>query len=130
MRDSHERAQRKEKHMRPASMKFLSLAFLLPLLAGAQPVFAQDHPLTAREVVQRIQDHVGIPWQKETVDTFKAGDPDTKVTGVAVTMMATFDVLQRAAASGKNLVITHEPTFYNHPDEFSEIPQRENDPVL
>jgi putative NIF3 family GTP cyclohydrolase 1 type 2 len=116
--------------MRPASMKFLSLVFLLPLLAAPQPLFAQDHPLTAREVVQRIQDHVGIPWQKETVDTFKAGDPDTKVTGVAVTMMATFDVLQRAAASGKNLVITHEPTFYNHPDHFEEIPQNEKDPVL
>jgi putative NIF3 family GTP cyclohydrolase 1 type 2 len=50
------------------------------------------------------------------VDTFKAGDPDTPVTGIAVTMMATFDVIQRAAAQGKNLVITHEPTFYGHQD--------------
>ena len=116
--------------MRPASIKFLSFVFFLPLLAAPPSTRAQDHSLTAREVVQRIQDHVGIPWQKETVDTFKAGDPDTKVTGVAVTMMATFDVLQRAAAAGKNLVITHEPTFYNHLDEFSEIPQKENDPVL
>jgi len=31
-------------------------------------------------------------------------------------MMATLDVLQRAAAKGANLVITHEPTFYNHLD--------------
>ena len=92
--------------------------------------FAQERPLTAREVVQRIQEHVGVPWQKETVDTFKAGDPDTKVTGIAVTMMATFDVLQRAAASGANLIITHEPTFYDHLDQFTEIPQKENDPVL
>jgi len=30
--------------------------------------------------------------------------------------MATLDVLQRAAAKGENLVITHEPTFYNHLD--------------
>ena len=63
-----------------------------------------------------IQEHVGIPWQKETVDTFKAGNPDTPVTGIAVTMMATMDVLQRAAAHGQNFVITHEPTFYNHLD--------------
>ena len=27
------------------------------------------------------------------------------------------DVLQRAAAKGQNLVITHEPTFYNHLDK-------------
>ena len=93
-------------------------------------VAAQERPLTAREVVQRIQGHVGVPWQQETVDTFKAGDPDTKVTGIAVTMMATFEVLQRAAASGANLIITHEPTFYNHLDNFTEIPQKENDPVL
>ncbi len=30
--------------------------------------------------------------------------------------MATLDVLQRAAAKRENLVITHEPTFYNHLD--------------
>ena len=103
------------------------LSFFLNEFSAAS---AQERPITAREVVQRIQEHVGVPWQKETVDTFKAGDPDTKVTGIAVTMMATFDVLQRAAASNANLIITHEPTFYNHLDDLKEIPQKENDPVL
>jgi len=80
------------------------------------PALAQDRKPTARDVAAAIQEHVGIPWQKETVDTFKAGNPDTSVTGIAVTMMATLDVLQRAAANGQNFVITHEPTFYNHLD--------------
>jgi putative NIF3 family GTP cyclohydrolase 1 type 2 len=31
-------------------------------------------------------------------------------------MMATLDVIQRAAAAGKNMVITHEPTFWLHQD--------------
>jgi putative NIF3 family GTP cyclohydrolase 1 type 2 len=106
------------------------LLFLSVFMNGFSTVSAQERPLTAREVIQRIQEHVGVPWQKETVDTFKAGDPDTKVSGIAVTMMATFDVLQRAAASGANLIITHEPTFYNHLDDFKEIPQKENDLVL
>src|SRR6202045_4052047 len=113
--------------------KYLRLScplFLYFFLNGFSTAFAQERPLTAREVIQRIQEHVGVPWQNETVDTFKAGDPDTKVTGIAVTMMATFDVLQRAAASNANLVITHEPTFYNHLDDLKEIPQKENDPVL
>lgn len=88
---------------------------------------AQDKRPTAREVIAAIQEHVGIPWQKETVDTFKAGNPDTAVTGVAVTMMATMDVLQRAANQGRNLVITHEPTFYNHLDVPDGMP--ESDPV-
>jgi len=96
-------------------------------LAGA--VTEEKRP-TARDIVARIQEHVGVPWQSETVDTFKAGDPDTPVTGIAVTMMATLDVLQRAAASGKNLVITHEPTFYNHLDKLDELEQKEKDPVL
>jgi putative NIF3 family GTP cyclohydrolase 1 type 2 len=91
--------------------------------------FSQEHRLTAREVIERIQKNVGVPWRAETVDTFKAGDPDTPVTGVATTMMATFDVLKRAAASGNNLIITHEPTFYGHLDKTEEL-EGENDAVL
>jgi putative NIF3 family GTP cyclohydrolase 1 type 2 len=83
---------------------------------GGHTAEAQAKQPTARGVVAAIQEHVGIPWMKETVDTFKAGNPDTPVTGIAVTMMATMDVLQRAAAQGQNFVITHEPTFYNHLD--------------
>jgi putative NIF3 family GTP cyclohydrolase 1 type 2 len=82
---------------------------------------------TAGEVVAAIQEHVGVPWQKETVDTFKAGNPDTKVAGIAVTMMATMDVLERASAKGLNFVITHEPTFYAHLDTPEGMP--ESDPV-
>jgi len=105
-------------------------AFWVGCLGGAQVSSAQQASITANEIIKRIQEHVGVPWQKETVDTFKAGDPETRVTGVAVTMMATYDVLERAAAAGQNLVITHEPTFYNHLDEFTEIPEKESDPVL
>ena len=36
-------------------------------------------------------------------------------------MMATFDVLQRAAAANRNLIITHEPTFYGHQDQTTEL---------
>jgi putative NIF3 family GTP cyclohydrolase 1 type 2 len=32
-------------------------------------------------------------------------------------MMATLDAVQRAAAAGRNMVITHEPTFYTHEDK-------------
>src|SRR5580765_3933719 len=85
---------------------------------------------SANEIIDRIKAHAGIPWMKETVDTFKSGDPDAPVTGIAVTMMATLDVLQRAAANNQNLIITHEPTFYDHQDKASEVPQGEKDPVL
>jgi putative NIF3 family GTP cyclohydrolase 1 type 2 len=91
-------------------------SFVLAVTISGRMTEAQEKRPTAREIVAAIQEHIGIPWQKETVDTFKAGNPDTPVTGIAVTMMATMDVLQRAAAKGQNFVITHEPTFYNHLD--------------
>ena len=93
----------------------MSSALIAAAMCG-MPAQAQEKRPTAREVVAAIQEHVGVPWKTQTVDTFKAGNPETRVTGIAVTMMATLEVLQRAAAKGENLVITHEPTFYNHLD--------------
>jgi putative NIF3 family GTP cyclohydrolase 1 type 2 len=100
------------------------IAILLSLNVAAA---AQEGKITARELVAEIQKQVGVEWQKQTVDTFKAGNPDTVVNGVAVTMMATMDVLQRASAKGLNFVITHEPTFYAHEDVPEGVP--ESDPV-
>ena len=97
------------------------------ILGGAIETVAQERPITAREVVAEIQKQVGVEWKKDTVDTFKAGNPDAAVTGIAVTMMATMDVLQRASAKGLNLVITHEPTFYAHVDTPEGMPN--SDPV-
>ncbi|MCJ7812664.1 Nif3-like dinuclear metal center hexameric protein [bacterium] len=92
-------------------------------------LFAQEYHLTARQVIERIQKNVGIPWLEQTIDTFKAGNPDTPVTGIATTMFATLDVLQRAVDSGANLIIVHEPTFYNHYEDVSEL-EEANDAVL
>ncbi len=100
------------------------LIVLLAALAGGQP----NEGVTARQVVDRIKEHAGVAWRSNTVDTIKAGDPETRVTGIATTMMATFDVLQRAAAAGRNLIITHEPTFYGHLDQTAAF-ERENDAV-
>jgi putative NIF3 family GTP cyclohydrolase 1 type 2 len=102
----------------------VALATLLIIVGG---VDAQEHRITSRELVAEIQKQVGVEWKKDTVDTFKAGNPDAPVTGVAVTMMATMDVLQRASAKGLNFVITHEPTFYAHLDTPEGVP--EDDPV-
>jgi putative NIF3 family GTP cyclohydrolase 1 type 2 len=103
------------------------------LIAGSallsKGVNAQSSPgtLIAADVIKRIQKEVGVPWLEKTVDTFKAGSPDTVVKGIATTVMATMDVLKKSAASGKNLIITHEPTFWNHLDETTGF---NRDPVL
>ena len=92
-------------------------------IAAAQAAKAE---LTAGQVIERIKSNVGIPWREKTVDGIIAGSADTPVHGIATTMMATLDVMQRAAAAGKNMVITHEPTFYSHQDTVDEL---KNDPT-
>jgi putative NIF3 family GTP cyclohydrolase 1 type 2 len=82
--------------------------------------------MTAQEIVTRIRQRLadqGISWRTETVDTFKAGNAEAQVSGIATTGMATFSVLKRAAKAGRNFVITHEPTFYNHQDQTAAFEQ-------
>jgi putative NIF3 family GTP cyclohydrolase 1 type 2 len=97
-------------------MKLGVMAIVMSIVWGCGGVAAQEaqKKVTAQDVVDAIKGHVGVEWREKTVDTFKTGDPNTVVTGVAVTMMATLDVLQRAVANGDNMVITHEPVFFNH----------------
>src|SRR6185295_6788808 len=90
-------------------------------LSAANGFRAQPSGLAANQVIERIQKQVGVPWRSRTVDTFKAGSPETVVKGIATSFSATLDVCQRAAASGKNLIIVHEPTFYNHLDETKDL---------
>jgi putative NIF3 family GTP cyclohydrolase 1 type 2 len=104
------------------------VAVALALTRSSSPAQQPPLPLTARDVVEKIKQNIGVPWTEPTVDTFKDGDPATPVTGIAVTMMATFDVLRRAAARGANLVITHEPTFYDHFDKL-DVLEAEHDSV-
>ena len=96
------------------------------LIAGSLGAQNTATPLTAGEVIARIKKNVGIPWMEQTVDNLIAGSADTPVKGIATTMMATLDVMQRAAAAGRNMVITHEPTFYSHQDTLDQL---KNDPT-
>jgi putative NIF3 family GTP cyclohydrolase 1 type 2 len=94
-------------------------------LAGRQSAPERSQP-TAQEIVNRIRAGVGLPWRATTIDGIKAGDPNTTVTGVATTVMATLDVLKQAAASRRNFIVTTEPVFYSGNDEPG---NRANDPV-
>jgi putative NIF3 family GTP cyclohydrolase 1 type 2 len=95
--------------------KFLMVASSLPFLRSAA-VGASRQMLTAGQVIDRIKANIGIPWRAQTVDNLIGGTLLTPVRGIATTMMATLDVLQRANASGKSMVITHESTFFSHQD--------------
>lgn len=97
------------KVIRPSCLALVVIA-VLPLTAAAQTLIAAD-------AIHRLQQHYSAAVPANTVDTIKAGDPSTPVTGIAVTFLDTMDVLREANRRGLNLVITHEPTFYNHLDD-------------
>jgi putative NIF3 family GTP cyclohydrolase 1 type 2 len=93
--------------------------------AGAAGVMANplfDHftlieTLTVSQVIERIIADVPGGKLNDTVDTLKSGSGDQVVTGIVATMFATVKVIQAAAKMKANLIITHEPTFYNHADD-------------
>src|SRR3569832_153559 len=76
--------------------------------------------LTAGEVVNRIKAVMavqGVAWSDATTrDRFKFGGPDTVVTGIATTIMGTFEAITRASERGLNMIVPHEDTYWNDPD--------------
>jgi putative NIF3 family GTP cyclohydrolase 1 type 2 len=96
----------------------LGLTFFTTAAFGQSP--------TATEAWLRIEHRYAEAPPADTVDTLKGGDPSTPVTGIATTFLDTMDVLREAVKRGDNLIITHEPTFYNHRDETKDFA---NDPV-
>ncbi len=109
-----------------------SLRFSLPTLpllcalaiSATRIVAAQT--LTAGDAWTRIHTFYTPAPPADTVDTLKAGDPSTPVTGIATTFLDSLEVLREAVRRGDNLIISHEPTFYNHRDETAQL---SNDPV-
>lgn len=52
-----------------------------------------------------------------TADTFKCGDPEKEVKKVAVTMFPSYNTIKEAAQWGADLLVAHEPIYYNHYDQ-------------
>ena len=114
--------RREGARVKSVSLRSACIAILL-LSAVSRNTVAQTS--TAAEAVRRIEQHYSVAPPTNTVDTIKAGDPSTPVTGIAVTFLDDMHVLREANKRGLNLVITHEPTFYNHLDDtafFAEDP--------
>ncbi len=96
-------------------MKTTKLLALFIFLASA--AYSQQKAPTAAQIIEQIRKESKVPWTGQTVDVFKTGDPETPVTGIITTMFATMDILKQAVDQKCNLIITHEPTFYNHMDD-------------
>ena len=108
--------------MNPICRNVSIFLYGLGLLHGT----ANAQAMSAGEAWLRIQHRYAPTPPPDTVDTLKAGDPSTPVKGIATTFLDTMDVLREAVRRGDNLIISHEPTFYNHRDDTTAFI---NDPV-
>jgi len=73
--------------------------------------------MTANEVIDRIlTDSCGDFRLEKTCDLIVAGKGDTEVKGIVTTFMATVNVIRKAVDIGANMIITHEPTYFNASD--------------
>lgn len=73
--------------------------------------------LTVQHMIDTILQSIPDAPFDDTVDTLKSGDSSYAVKGIVTTFLASCEVLQKAIGLGANVIITHEPTFYNHPDK-------------
>ena len=82
--------------------------------------------MKARELMEELFARADEPV-RDTVDTCKAGDPERALRRVATCFIATPEVIRAAGDWGADLLITHEPTYYEHRDHLGAIP---DDPVM
>ena len=99
--------------------RYISVLLAISAIGLSLPAQTSSAPLTASEAIKRIIAATGATPPPGTVDTIKGGDPNTVITGIATTFLDTYQVLEKAVADHKNFMVTHEPTFYNHPDDMT-----------
>ncbi len=86
--------------------------------------------MTIQDVINTITATVPEAPLEDTLgatrDTIKVGDASQAVKGIVTTFLATSAVIEKTVELGANLIITHEPTFYEDKDETDWL---EDDPV-
>ena len=77
--------------------------------------------ILAQQLIQRILTKTGANNRPQTLDRISAGDPTQTITGIAVTTLASLEVLKAAAAKGCNLVLTYDPAFWSTADDLARL---------
>lgn len=81
-----------------------------------------------REVIQVMeQHHTHFDSSRPTCDGVITGNVENECTGVALSCSPSVEVIRKAAQLGCNLLIAHEPTFYDGMDKTDWL---ENNPVF
>jgi putative NIF3 family GTP cyclohydrolase 1 type 2 len=102
-----------------ATVAGAGIVLSVPAIGSAAGFTKKTDTYTVKQIMELFIKDVPGGVKSSTVDTIKAGSPDTVVTGIVTTMFATIDVIRKAIDLGANFIIAHEPTFYNHTDDIS-----------
>ena len=85
--------------------------------------------MKAYEIMDILFSMADMTGFDNTCDTLKSGSPDKEVEKAAVTMFPTVEIIKQAHEWGAELLIVHEPLYYNHmdkhSDESAEVKKRE-----
>ena len=73
--------------------------------------------MKAIDIYQRFLSVADWIDPERTVDGIIVGDPNTDVRKVLVTWISSFDAVRAAVERGFQMLITHEPTFWEHANE-------------
>ena len=68
--------------------------------------------MKAIELIKEIQSRAEAP--KITCDTVKSGNENKEIQKVAVAMFPTIKLLKEVSAWGADMLLIHEPTYYDH----------------
>jgi putative NIF3 family GTP cyclohydrolase 1 type 2 len=71
--------------------------------------------ITAQAIVERIQQQLASVWKSPSTDSFLAGNRDSEVKGIVTTFAPSLEVLRKAVAGGKNLIVSRESPFWARP---------------
>ena len=76
--------------------------------------------MKAFELINELKE--GAFGPSVTCDTVKAGKSEKELKKVAFTMFATVDTVKKAKEWGADMLIVHEPTYYDHMDTMIDNP--------
>lgn len=77
--------------------------------------------MTAKEILQYFLDQSDWVDKKNTVDKIIIGDENKEIHSVLVTWMIHDNTINYAIENGFDMIMTHEPTFWFHADELSNL---------
>ena len=76
--------------------------------------------MIANELIMALNS--GSPTPEKTCDTVKCGDAQREIKRVAVSMIGTAEVIRKVHEWGADMLIVHEPLYYNHMDVAADDP--------